>query len=80
MARSARAGLVSFERATVFALDEFGGLAADDPGRTRHTLQRQLIAALDPPPAAFHFLDPDSPDIDAALPWTTTRRSAMDSI
>jgi glucosamine-6-phosphate deaminase len=62
MSRSARAGLVSFERASVFALDEFGGLAADDPGRTRHTLQRQLIDAIDLPPSAFHFLDPDDPD------------------
>jgi len=59
----ARTGLVSFERARVFALDEFGGLAADDPGRTRHTLQRQLIDAVDLPPTAFHFLDPDDPDI-----------------
>jgi glucosamine-6-phosphate deaminase len=63
MSRSARTGLVSFERASVFALDEFGGLAPDDPGRTRHTLQRQLIDAVDLPPAAFHFLDPDDPDI-----------------
>jgi len=63
MSRSARAGLVSFERASVFALDEFGGLAPDDPGRCRHTLQRQLIGASDLPPAAFHFLDPDDPDI-----------------
>ena len=58
-----RTGLVSFERASVFALDEFGGLATDDPGRTRHTLQRQLIDAVDLPPTAFHFLDPDVPDI-----------------
>jgi glucosamine-6-phosphate deaminase len=58
-----RTGLVSFERASVFALDEFGGLATDDPGRTQHTLQRQLIDAVDLPPTAFHFLDPDDPDI-----------------
>lgn len=63
MSRSARAGLVSFERASVFALDEFGGLATDDPGRTRHTLQRQLIDGIDLPPTAFHFLDPDHPDL-----------------
>jgi glucosamine-6-phosphate deaminase len=63
MSRSARAGLVSFQRASVFALDEFGGLAADDPGRTRDTLQRQLIDGIDLPPAAFHFLDPDAHDI-----------------
>ena len=62
MSRSARSGLVSFARARVFALDEFGGLAADDPGRTRHTLQRQLIDAVGLPPSAFHFLDPDTPD------------------
>jgi len=62
MSRSARAGLVSFARASVFALDEFGGLAPDDPGRTKHTLQRQLIDAVDLPPAAFHYLDPDVPD------------------
>jgi len=63
MSRSARAGLVSFARASVFALDEFGGLALDDPGRTRQTLQRQLLDAVDLPPAAFHFLDADDPDV-----------------
>lgn len=63
MSRSVRAGLVSFERASVFVLDEFGGLAADDPGRTRHTLLRQLIDAVDLPPTAFHFLNPEDPDV-----------------
>jgi glucosamine-6-phosphate deaminase len=63
MSRSVRAGLVSFARARVFALDEFGGLAPDDPGRTRHTLQRQLIDSIDLPAAAFHFLDPDAADL-----------------
>lgn len=63
MSRSASDGLVSFKRATVFALDEFGGLADDDPGRTAHTLQRQLIHAVDLPRSAFHVLDPDNTDI-----------------
>ena len=63
MSRSAREGLVSFEHATVFALDEFGGLAPDDPGRTRHTLQRQLIDAVNLPSAAFRYLEPDEPDL-----------------
>lgn len=62
MSRSARHRLVSFARASVFALDEFGGLAADDPGRTRHTLQRQLIDAVGLARSAFHFLDPDTAD------------------
>jgi glucosamine-6-phosphate deaminase len=63
MSDCAGTGLVSFERASVFALDEFSGLATDDPGLTRHMLQRQLIGAVDLPPTAFHFLDPDVPDI-----------------
>ena len=63
ISRRAPEGLVSFEHATVFALDEFGGLAADDPGRTSHTLRRQLIDAVDLPRSAFHVLDPDNADI-----------------
>ena len=63
MSRSVRAGLVSFARASVFVLDEFGGLAPDDPGRTSNTLQRQLIESIDLPSSAFHVLDPDTPDV-----------------
>jgi len=63
MARSARAGFVSFASASVFALDEFGGLTPDDPGRTRHMLQHQLTGAVDLPPRAFHFLNPEDPDL-----------------
>jgi glucosamine-6-phosphate isomerase len=63
MSHSARDGLVSFQRATVFALDEFGGLAPDDPGRTSHTLRRQLIDAVEVPRSAFHVLDPDKADV-----------------
>jgi glucosamine-6-phosphate deaminase len=64
MSRSARAGLVSFARATVFVLDEFGGVAADDPGSSRQMLQRQLIDGVDLPATAFHFPNPDHPDIE----------------
>jgi glucosamine-6-phosphate deaminase len=63
MVRSHRAGLVSFAGARVFVLDEFGALAADDPGGTRNTLQRQLLDGVDLPAAAFHALDPDHPDV-----------------
>jgi glucosamine-6-phosphate deaminase len=48
----------------VFALDEFGGLAAEDPGRTSHTLRRQLIESVGLPLSAFRFLDPDNPDVN----------------
>ena len=63
MSRSVRAGVVSFARATVFALDEFGGIAADDPGSTRQMLQRQLMDHVDLPASAFHVLDPAAPDL-----------------
>ncbi len=63
VSRSAHDGYVSFSNSSIFALDEFGGLPTDDPGRTSHTLQRQLIAALDLPPSAFHKLEPESPDL-----------------
>jgi glucosamine-6-phosphate deaminase len=63
MSRSARTGLVSFERASVFVLDEFGGLASDDPGRTAQMLQRHLLDAIEVPASAVHLLDPEHPDI-----------------
>lgn len=63
MQRSVAAGLVSFAHATVFVLDEFGGLAADDPGKTAATLRRQLIERIDLPPRSFHVLDSDQPDL-----------------
>ena len=62
MVRSVRAGHISFSRTSVFALDEFGGLAVNDPGRTANMLRDQLLARVDLPAAAFHWLDPDAPD------------------
>ena len=63
MSRSVGAGLASFAQASVFALDEFGGLAPDDPGRCRQTLRRQLIDHVDLPAASFHSLETDAPDV-----------------
>lgn len=63
MARSVRAGLVSFSRAQVFALDEFGGVSASDPGTTRQMLKQQLVDHVDLAANAFHCLDPGAPDI-----------------
>jgi glucosamine-6-phosphate deaminase len=64
MVRSAAAGDAGFGRATVFALDEFGDLSPDDPGRTKNALIRHLIGAIDLPPGAFHFVDTDASDIE----------------
>jgi glucosamine-6-phosphate deaminase len=65
MSRSAGERLVSFKDASVFVLDEFGGLDPDDHGRTSHTLRRQLIDQIDLPSSSFHLLDPESPDLIA---------------
>jgi glucosamine-6-phosphate deaminase len=64
MVRSSAAGDATFARATVFALDEFGDLSPDDPGRTKNALTRHLIGAIDLPAHAFHFVDTDAPDIE----------------
>jgi glucosamine-6-phosphate deaminase len=64
MARSVRAGDVSFADAHIFALDEFGGLPPDDPGNTRNTLLRQLVSSVDLPKDAFRYLDAGAADTD----------------
>lgn len=56
MIRAVRAGSVSFARASVFALDEFGGVPPDDPGRTANMLRERLLAHVDLPPDGFHVL------------------------
>jgi glucosamine-6-phosphate deaminase len=50
-------GEVSFARAEVFLLDEFGGVDAGDPGRCDQMLERFLLSRIDLPPARFHRLD-----------------------
>lgn len=64
MSRSVRAGQVSFKNARVFALDEFGGLAPDDPGRCHNMLWRDLIGPVEMPKAQFHFLNPEAKDLE----------------
>ena len=49
----------------MFALDEFGGLPHDEPGRTRLTLQRLLLSEVDLAADHFHWLDADAPDSHA---------------
>jgi glucosamine-6-phosphate deaminase len=65
MVRSVAAGDAAFARATVYALDEFGGLSPEDPGRTKNALIRHLLGAVDLPADAFRFVDPDAPDLEA---------------
>jgi glucosamine-6-phosphate deaminase len=56
---------VSFARARTFNLDEFEGLAPDDPGSFRAYMQRHLFAHVDLPPGHIHFLDGLAPDAEA---------------
>jgi glucosamine-6-phosphate isomerase len=65
MVKAAKDGGVSFERATIFALDEFGGLAPKDPGRCRNMLVRDLVKHVGIAKESFHFLNPDAPDLEA---------------
>jgi len=64
MLASHRQGLVSFRDTEIFALDEFGGLAPDDPGRCSNMLRHYLVGHIDLPPAKFHVFNPDAPDLD----------------
>ncbi|MSU62242.1 MAG: glucosamine-6-phosphate deaminase [Pedosphaera sp.] len=64
MGRSVASGLVSFREAEVFALDDFGGLALDDPGRCRNMLQRFLLDAVDLSRERFHFINTEAHDLD----------------
>jgi 6-phosphogluconolactonase/glucosamine-6-phosphate isomerase/deaminase len=60
------AGEVSFAGVTIVLLDEFLGLAAGDPARCDVRINRELLAGLDPAPAAIHTIDADAADPEAA--------------
>jgi glucosamine-6-phosphate deaminase len=64
LAKDVGNGDVSFAAASVFALDEFGGLEPDDPGLTKNTLRRQLVSLIDLPSERFHAFDPDAENVD----------------
>lgn len=64
MGRSVERGEVSFRDAEIFALDDYGGLAADDPGRCRNMLQRYLLDRIDLPAERFHFIDTEAAELE----------------
>lgn len=66
MVAAVQTGQASFRDAEVFALDEFGGLAADDGGRCVNMLRRQLIDHLDLPRERFHVIDTEARDLETA--------------
>ena len=64
MARAVAAGQVSFREAEIFSLDEYGGLAADDPGRCANMLRSYLVDLIDLPKNRFHTIDTTASDLD----------------
>lgn len=64
MVRSVDAGLTSFARVSVFALDEFGGLSPDDPGLARNILPRILLDPNGVPRHSFFTLDAWAQDLE----------------
>ncbi|RME92449.1 MAG: hypothetical protein D6766_09995, partial [Verrucomicrobia bacterium] len=66
MTAACRAGRVSFARAEVFLLEEYGGLDRDDPGRGAAFMDRFLLRHVDLPPDRFHVPDVDNADAAAA--------------
>lgn len=76
MARAVAAGRASFREAEIFALDDYGDLAAEDPGRCRNMLQRHLLNHIDLPAGRFHFIDTEAEDLDRVCRDYTTRIEA----
>jgi glucosamine-6-phosphate isomerase len=65
MTKSVAAGQASFRHAEIFSLDEYGGLAADDPGRCANMLAHYLLNEIDLPRNRFHAIDTIAGDLDA---------------
>jgi glucosamine-6-phosphate deaminase len=55
--RLCQAGALDLSRATTFNLDEFAGVAADDPRSYRAFMQRHLFDHVNLPARRVHFLD-----------------------
>jgi glucosamine-6-phosphate isomerase len=64
MGRSVASGEVSFREAEIFSLDEYGGLAPDDPGLCKNMLRRYLLDRIDLPKERFHPIDTQAADLD----------------
>jgi glucosamine-6-phosphate deaminase len=64
MGEAVKARQVSFREAEVFCLDEYGGLAPEDPGRCANMLGHYLLQYIDLPRENFHRIDIDAPDLE----------------
>ena len=59
------AGQADCSRATTFNLDEFVGVAPDDPGSYRTFMHEHFFSRVNLDPARIHFLDGSVADLDA---------------
>jgi glucosamine-6-phosphate deaminase len=57
VAAAVAGGRISFARAEIILLDEFGGVDPADPGRCERMLERYLLSRVDLPPGRFHAFD-----------------------
>ena len=57
VAAAVAGGRISFARAEIILLDEFGGVDPADPGRCDRMLERYLLSRVDLPPGRFHAFD-----------------------
>lgn len=60
-----RNGQADFSRVRTFNLDEFVGLAPDDPGSYRTFMQEHLFSRVNLDPRLIHFLDGSAADLGA---------------
>jgi glucosamine-6-phosphate deaminase len=63
--QSVAAGLLSFRRAHVFLLDEFGGVPPDARGTCNNMLRRALLDHVDYAPERYHRFDTEAADLSA---------------
>ena len=63
MGKSVASGELSFRDAEIFALDEYGGLPADDEGRCANMLNRCLLKHIDLRRENFHPIDSVAADV-----------------
>ena len=64
MVRACRAEEASFGEATIFAMDEYGELAPDDPGRCANMIRRCLLDHVDLPADNFHELATEAENLE----------------
>jgi glucosamine-6-phosphate deaminase len=63
LAERHRRGALDFSRASTFNLDEFVGIAPEDPRSYRTFMERALFGHVNISPRRVHFLDGSAPDL-----------------